>query len=67
MAITLMPIMNVGGMQLFKISSNENAEKILLKSNKLFRKKTSMYIMDINRSIDVDSKFDLTIIKKLLK
>ena len=41
--------------------------KILLKSNKLFRKKTSMYIMDINRSIDVDSKFDLTIIKKLLK
>ena len=32
MAITLMPIMNVGGMQLFKISSNDNAEKILPKS-----------------------------------
>ena len=32
MAITLMPIMNIGGMQLFKISSNENAEKILPKS-----------------------------------
>ena len=25
MAITLMPIMNVGGMQLFKVSSNDNA------------------------------------------
>ena len=32
MAITLMPIMNIGGMQLFKISSNDNAEKILPKS-----------------------------------
>tara|TARA_B100001057_G_scaffold48217_1_gene42989 strand:- start:1953 stop:2477 length:525 start_codon:yes stop_codon:yes gene_type:complete len=29
MAITLMPIMNVGGMQLFKISSNDSSEKIL--------------------------------------
>ena len=28
MAITLMPIMNVGGMQLFKISSNDSSEKI---------------------------------------
>ena len=31
MAITLMPIMNVGGMQLFKISSNDSSEKILPK------------------------------------
>ncbi len=35
MAITLMPIMNVGGMQLFKISSNDNAEKILPKSKEI--------------------------------
>ena len=28
MAITLMPIMNVGGMQLFKISNNDSSEKI---------------------------------------
>ena len=30
MAITLMPIMNVGGMQLFKISSNDVSENCLL-------------------------------------
>jgi len=35
MAITLMPIMNVGGMQLFKISSNDKAEKILPKSKQI--------------------------------
>ena len=35
MAITLMPIMNIGGMQLFKISSNDNAEKILPKSKEV--------------------------------
>ena len=35
MAITLMPIMNVGGMQLFKISSNDTAEKILPKSKQI--------------------------------
>ena len=35
MAITLMPIMNVGGMQLFKISSNDTAEKILPKSKEI--------------------------------
>ena len=35
MAITLMPIMNVGGMQLFKVSSNDNAEKILPKSKEI--------------------------------
>ena len=35
MAITLMPIMNIGGMQLFKVSSNDNAEKILPKSKEI--------------------------------
>ena len=35
MAITLMPIMNIGGMQLFKISSTDNAEKILPKSKEV--------------------------------
>ena len=35
MAITLMPIMNVGGMQLFKISNNESSEKILPKSKEV--------------------------------
>ena len=35
MAITLMPIMNVGGMQLFKISTNDKAEKILPKSKEI--------------------------------
>ena len=35
MAITLMPIMNVGGMQLFKISSNDSSEKILPKSKEI--------------------------------
>ena len=34
MAITLMPIMNVGGMQLFKISSNDSSEKIYLNQKK---------------------------------
>ena len=32
MAITLMPIMNVGGMQLFKISSGDTTEKIMPKT-----------------------------------
>ena len=35
MTITLMPIMNVGGMQLFKISSNDSTEKILPKSKEI--------------------------------
>ena len=35
MAITLMPIMNVGGMQLFKISNNDTSEKILPKSKEV--------------------------------
>ena len=35
MAITLMPIMNVGGMHLFKISNNDSSEKILPKSKEI--------------------------------
>ena len=35
MAITLMPIMNVGGMQLFKISNRDTSEKILPKSKEI--------------------------------
>jgi len=35
MAITLMPIMNVGGMQLFKISNSDSSEKILPKSKEI--------------------------------
>ena len=35
MAITLMQIMNVGGMQLFKISNNDSSEKILPKSKEI--------------------------------
>ena len=35
MAITLMPIMNVGGMQLFKITNNDSSEKILPKSKEI--------------------------------
>ena len=35
MAITPMPIMNVGGMQLFKISNNDSSEKILPRSKEI--------------------------------
>ena len=35
MAITLMPIMNVGGMQLFQISNIDSSEKILPKSKEI--------------------------------
>ena len=35
MAITLMPIMNVGGMQLFKISSNDTTEKVMPKTKEI--------------------------------
>ena len=35
MAITLMPIMNIGGMQLLKISSYDTSEKILPKSKEI--------------------------------
>jgi trk system potassium uptake protein TrkH len=44
MAITLMPIMNVGGMQLFKISSNDSSEKILPKSKEIALRLIYIYI-----------------------
>ncbi len=43
MAITLMPIMNVGGMQLFKISSNDASEKILPKSKQISQRLIIIY------------------------
>jgi trk system potassium uptake protein TrkH len=44
MAITLMPIMNVGGMQLFKISSNDSSEKILPKSTEIALRLIYIYL-----------------------
>ncbi len=44
MAITLMPIMNVGGMQLFKISNNDSSEKILPKSKEVALRLIYIYI-----------------------
>ena len=44
MAITLMPIMNVGGMQLFKISTNDKAEKILPKSKEIATRLILIYL-----------------------
>ncbi len=43
MAITLMPIMNVGGMQLFKVSSNDGSEKILPKSKEISLRLITIY------------------------
>ena len=40
--------------------------KTLLKSNKLFRRKTSIYVMPYSRSVDIDHKIDLKIVKSLL-
>ena len=45
MAITLMPIMNVGGMQLFKISSNDSSEKILPKSREIATRLIYIYLV----------------------
>jgi trk system potassium uptake protein TrkH len=45
MAITLMPIMNVGGMQLFKISSNDASEKILPKSKEISLRLIIIYLI----------------------
>ena len=44
MAITLMPIMNVGGMQLFKISNNDSSEKILPKSKEIALRLIFIYL-----------------------
>ncbi len=45
MAITLMPIMNVGGMQLFKTSSKDTAEKILPKSKQITFRLIIIYLI----------------------
>ncbi len=45
MAITLMPIMNIGGMQLFKISSSDNTEKILPKSKEVSLRLIAIYFL----------------------
>jgi len=39
----------------------------LLKSKTIFNNKTSIYIMPKSRSIDIDNKFDLQIVKYLMK
>ena len=44
MAITLMPLMNVGGMQLLKISSTDGSEKILPKTKEISIKLIIIYI-----------------------
>ena len=44
MAITLMPIMNVGGMQLFQISNNDSSEKILPKSKEIALRLIYIYL-----------------------
>jgi len=45
MAITLMPIMNVGGMQLFKISNNDSSEKLLPKSREVSLRLIYVYLV----------------------
>ena len=39
----------------------------LLKSNKLFSKNTGVYYMPPERSIDIDSIFDLILVKQIIK
>ena len=43
MAITLMPLMNIGGMQLFNISSNDTSEKIFPKTKEVSLRLLSIY------------------------
>ena len=45
MAITLMPIMNVGGMQLFKVSNNDGSEKILPKTKEISIRLIMIYLV----------------------
>ena len=45
MAITLMPIMNVGGMQLFKVSSSDTSEKILPKTKEITLRLILIYLI----------------------
>ena len=44
MAITLMPIMNVGGMQLLKVSSSDASEKILPKTKEITLRIIAIYL-----------------------
>ena len=44
MAITLMPIMNVGGMQLLKVSSSDVSEKILPKTKEITLRIIAIYL-----------------------
>ncbi len=44
MAITLMPLMNIGGMQLFKIDSSDTSEKILPKTREIALNIFSIYL-----------------------
>jgi len=44
MAITLMPLMNVGGMQLLKISSTDGSEKILPKTKEISIRLIMIYV-----------------------
>ena len=44
MAITLMPIMNIGGMQLLKISAYDTSDKILPKSKEISKRLITVYI-----------------------
>ena len=44
MAITLMPLMNIGGMQLFKIDSSDTSEKILPKTRQIALNIFSIYL-----------------------
>ncbi len=44
MAITLMPIMNIGGMQLLKITSYDTSEKILPKSREVSLRLITVYL-----------------------
>jgi trk system potassium uptake protein TrkH len=45
MAITLMPIMNVGGMQLFKVSNSDTSEKILPKTKEISIRLIIIYLV----------------------
>ncbi len=45
MAITLMPIMNIGGMQLFKVSSGDASEKILPKTKEITLRLILIYLI----------------------
>ena len=61
MAITLMPIMNVGGMQLFKISTNDKTEKVLPKTKEISLRLILIYL-SLNVKIPFNSFFIITVV-----